>query len=46
MGDKFIFIRYFPVYDIDGVYRGTVEVSQEITEIRSLEGQRRLLDWE
>jgi DUF438 domain-containing protein len=25
---------------------GTLEVSQDITEIRSLEGEQRLLDWD
>lgn len=45
MGGKFIHIRYFPVYGADGAYRGTVEVSQDVTAIRALTGQRRLLDW-
>jgi hypothetical protein len=27
-------------------YRGTLEASQDLTAIRKLEGQRRLLDWE
>jgi DUF438 domain-containing protein len=45
MGDKFIYIRYFPVYDRHGRYRGVIEVSQEITKIRALKGERRLLDW-
>jgi len=26
------------------VYKGTVEVSQDVTHIRALEGERRLLD--
>ncbi|MGB4204856.1 MAG: PAS domain-containing protein [Bacteroidales bacterium] len=43
---KFIHVRYFALRDSDGTYRGTIEVSQDITEIRSLEGERRLLDWE
>jgi uncharacterized protein len=46
MGGKFIHIRYFPVYRADGSYRGTVEVSQDVTSIRALSGQRRLLDWD
>ncbi len=46
LGGKFIYIRYFPVRDADGRYRGTLEVSQDLTEIRKLEGQNRLLDWE
>jgi len=46
LGGKFIYIRYFPVRDSKGRYRGTLEVSQDLTEIRKLEGQQRLLDWE
>lgn len=46
MGGKFVHIRYFPVYGSDGSYRGTVEVSQDVTSIRALSGQRRLLDWD
>jgi DUF438 domain-containing protein len=41
---KFIYIRYFAVRDEDGKYRGTVEVSQDITGIKKLEGEQRLLD--
>ncbi len=45
MNGKFIYIRYFPVYDENGVYKGVVEVSQEVSDIKKLEGERRLLDW-
>ncbi|MBN2601388.1 MAG: DUF438 domain-containing protein [Candidatus Marinimicrobia bacterium] len=44
-GKLFIHIRYFPVYDENGDYRGTIEVSQEISDIQKLTGERRLLDW-
>ncbi len=43
---RFIHIRYFAMRDKDGNYRGTLEVSQDVTEIRKLRGERRLLDWE
>jgi len=43
---KFILIRYFAVRGKTGEYLGTLEVSQDITEIRSLQGDKRLLDWE
>jgi len=43
--EKFIYIRYFAVRDDEDTYRGTLEVSQDITEIRKLEGERRLLNW-
>lgn len=39
---RFIYIRYFAVRDEQGQYRGTLEVSQDITEIRTLEGEHRL----
>lgn len=43
MKGKFIHIRYFAVRDGQGHYRGTLEFSQDVTEIRALEGERRLL---
>ncbi len=46
MGGRFILIEYYALYDAAGTYRGTLEVSQDLTELRALEGQRRLLDWE
>lgn len=42
---RFIYIRYFAVKDNNNIYRGVLEVSQDVTDIRTLEGQRRLLDW-
>ena len=33
------------LYDAAGAYRGVVETVQDVTGIRALEGQRRLLDW-
>lgn len=41
---KFVYIRYFAVRNKEGQYLGTLEVSQDITEIRKLEGEKRLLD--
>lgn len=46
MGPKFVHIRYYALRDAAGTYRGTIEVSQDVTGIRALEGNRRLLDWE
>ncbi len=43
---KFIHIRYFAVRDPQGKFLGTLEVTQDATEIRKLEGERRLLDEE
>jgi DUF438 domain-containing protein len=45
MQGKFLHIRYFAVRDADAGYRGVVETVQDVTGIRALEGQRRLLDW-
>jgi hypothetical protein len=45
LGGRFVHIRYFALRDAKGAYRGTVEVSQDVTELRALEGERRLLDW-
>lgn len=46
MMGKFIHIRYFALRDEVGSYRGTIEVTQDISDIRSLEGEQRLLDGE
>jgi len=45
LNDRFIFIRYFAVRDEQGNYKGTLEVTQDITEVRQLQGEKRLLDW-
>ena len=42
---KFVYIRYFPLYDQREEYKGVIEVSQEISGIKKLEGEKRLLDW-
>ncbi|ABO51166.1 putative PAS/PAC sensor protein [Desulforamulus reducens MI-1] len=46
LAEKFIHIRYFALRDEQGHYVGTMEVSQDVTGIRSLEGERRLLQYE
>jgi hypothetical protein len=43
---RFILIRYFAIRSAGGSYQGCLEVSQDVTDIRALEGERRLLDWE
>jgi len=43
---KKLLIQYFALRDSDGRYQGTLEVSQNITEIQKIEGQKRLLEWE
>ena len=44
--NKFVLIQYFAVRDEQERYRGVIEVSQDVTDIRKLEGERRLLDWD
>ena len=41
-----VYIRFFAVRDNNGKYLGTMEVVQDITTIKEIEGERRLLDWE
>ena len=43
MGDRFIHIRYYPLYSKDGIYKGVLEVTQDVTGIRALDGEQRLL---
>lgn len=42
---RMILIQYFALRDSKGTYKGVLEVSQDITEIKSLSGERRLLKW-
>ncbi len=43
LGGQKILIRYFPVRDGQGNYLGVLEVTQEISEIQKLTGEKRLL---
>ncbi|HOQ46425.1 MAG TPA: DUF438 domain-containing protein [Bryobacteraceae bacterium] len=43
---RFVHIRYFAVRDANGKYLGTLEVTQDITKIRELSGERRLLQYD
>ncbi|HZK42268.1 MAG TPA: DUF438 domain-containing protein, partial [Clostridia bacterium] len=42
----FILIRFYAVRDKDGQYLGVIEVTEEISELRKLEGSKTLLSWE
>jgi PAS domain S-box-containing protein len=42
---RLIHIRFFSVRNPQGKYLGAVEVVQDVTDIKKLEGERRLLDW-
>lgn len=43
---RLMHIRYFAVRDRWGDYIGTLEMVQDITDLKKIEGERRLLDWE
>jgi len=44
MGGRLIYIKYLPVRSPEGKYLGTLEVVQDITDIKKIEGEKRLLD--
>lgn len=44
--DRFILIEYYAVHGEKGEYLGVLEVTQDITQIRKLEGSQRLLSYE
>jgi hypothetical protein len=46
MRGKKLLIQYYALRNTQGEYKGTLEVSQDITDIQKLKGQRRLLQWE
>jgi hypothetical protein len=46
MRGRFIYIQYFALRDQDGNYLGTLEVSQDLTELRKLEGEQRILNYQ
>jgi len=43
---RFVHIRYFAVRDDAGAYVGTLEVTQDLTRLRALAGERRLLEYD
>ena len=43
---KMVHIRYFAVRNREGKYLGTLEVTQDITEIQKLTGEKRIYDFE
>lgn len=44
-GGRLIHIRYFALRDAQKCYKGVIELTQDITDIKNIEGERRLLDW-
>ncbi len=43
---KFILIQYFALRNDKSEYKGVLEVSQDVTGIRALKGEQRLLNWD
>ena len=43
LDNRLIYIRYFPIYDHQDEYLGCLEVSQDITDIQKIKGEKRLL---
>ena len=43
---QFLLIRYLALRDEHGVYRGCLEITQDIAPIQAITGTRRLLDWD
>ncbi|MEA1965029.1 MAG: PAS domain-containing protein [Candidatus Aerophobetes bacterium] len=41
--ERLIYIRYFAVRDKEGSYLGCLEATQDITEIKKIKGEKRLL---
>ena len=41
-----IFTAYHALHDKSGNYRGILEVSQDISRFKDLEGERKLLNWD
>ena len=46
VNNRLIHIRYFAVRDKTGKYLGTMEATQDLTDIKEIHGEKRLLDWE
>jgi uncharacterized protein len=43
MQGKYVYIRYFAVRDAQGKYLGAMEVTQDIKDLKTIEGEKRLL---
>ena len=44
--DSFIHIRFFAIRDKNKNYKGVMEITQNVSDIKALEGERRILDWQ
>jgi DUF438 domain-containing protein len=46
LNDRLVHIRYFAVKDKQGKYLGILEVTQDLTDLKKIKGEKRLLNWE
>lgn len=46
LGNKLVYIQYFAVRDEKDNYRGVLEVTMDIKDIKNINGEKRLLDWD
>lgn len=44
LNEKIVYIRYYAIRNDEGNYLGTLEVTQDITDVKKLEGEKKLLD--
>jgi hypothetical protein len=44
LNGRLVYIRYLPVRK-NGEYLGIIEVTQDITDIKKIDGEKRLLEW-
>ncbi|WP_297092342.1 DUF438 domain-containing protein [Thermococcus sp.] len=45
LGPKYVYIKYVPLFDEEGNYLGTLEMTMDIEPYKRIEGEKRLLDW-
>ena len=45
LGEKYVYIKYVPLFDRYGNYMGTLEMTMDTEPYRRIEGEKRLLDW-
>ncbi|AIU70343.1 diguanylate cyclase [Thermococcus eurythermalis] len=45
LGPKYVYIKYVPLFDEEGNYLGTLEMTMDIAPYKEIDGEKRLLDW-
>jgi hypothetical protein len=43
---RMVHIRYFALRDSNNNYKGVLEMSQDITDVQKIQGEKRLLEWD